>query len=454
MSGREDSDSPTIIFVEDDSALRDATTQALELAGFSVAACSRAAEALAIIESGFPGIVISDIRMAGMDGLQLMAAIRRIDPGLPVVLTTGHGDVDMAVAAMKDGAQDFLTKPYATDHLVSVASRALERRALELENERLQAQVRLGGGGPGPALVGNSARIVQLRRTLEQIAASDVDVLIEGETGTGKGLAAELLHESGARAQRRFVTADCAAMAGSSDGHDLFGRTTPPMSGAIERSSGGTLFLDEVDAMPEPLQLRMLRVLEDRRVRPNDAATSVPVNLRVIAASRHDLGELARTGRFLEPLFHRLNGLRVRMPALRDLREDIPLIFRRFVTEAEREMNRTGPDMDGGTWQHLLGHDWPGNGRELKRFAAGFVIGLGPASGTSGATEGQKEEGLKQRVARYEALIISEMLRDVRGDAAEAVRRLGIPRKTFYDKLHRHGIDIAAFRKLEPDGIS
>ncbi|WCM25829.1 sigma-54 dependent transcriptional regulator [Sphingomonas sp. QA11] len=437
-----------IFFVEDDAVLRAATIQTLELAGLSVRPFASATDALPEIRPDFAGIIISDIRMPGIDGLQLLERVRAIDPDIPVILITGHADVAMAVGALRDGAFDFLTKPFATDHLVAAAQKALEKRLLVIDNRRLRAAA-AAVDETGP-LIGDSPAMVQLRGTIRQLALADIDVLVEGETGTGKELAALLLHRLGARRGRPFIAVNCGALPETLAEVELFGHAADSVPhtrlariGQIEASSGGTLLLDEIDSMALPLQARLLRVLEEREVQPIGDTRPRGVDLRVIATTKTDLARAATEGRFRPDLYYRLTLVRLRVPPLRERGEDIATLFASFVEEAKQQAGIADFLLTDNVRGHLRAHDWPGNVRELRNFAFGAVLGLAepPPAGPAGA-----RPSLPARVNQFEAGAIEEALRATGGSVAAALPLLGIPRKTFYDKVARLGIRIEDFR--------
>jgi len=439
-------DEQTIFFVDDDAALREANVQTLDLAGLAVEAFPDAQSVLPRIGAGFPGIVVTDIRMPGMDGLELRAAIHAIDPDIPVILITGHADVAMAVRALHDGAFDFLAKPFAADHLVGVARRALAHRALILDNRRLTA----AAAAIDSPLIGESPPMMRLRETIAQLAQADIDVLVEGETGTGKELVAHMLHRQSRRSGASLVAVNCAALPQELAEAELFG------SNLIDRSSGklgqagrirsahrGTLFLDEIDTMHPAVQAKLLRVIEEREVQPIGASAPEPVDLRVVAATKTDLMDAVRGGDFREDLYYRLHVVKLRIPPLRERRSDIPQTFAFFLDEAAAKMGMTGFQIDDSIRRHLVEHDWPGNVRELKNFAYSVVLDLPSDPGLSAMPA---DAPLAERVRRFEATIIHDTMAQTRGNIAETMARLGLPRKTLYDKMQKLGIDPKSFR--------
>ncbi|RWO24549.1 MAG: sigma-54-dependent Fis family transcriptional regulator [Mesorhizobium sp.] len=447
-------DAAPVILVDDDSDLLKATAQTLELAGFSVSAFSVAAEALARLDTGFAGVVVSDIRMPEIDGLQLFNRILRLDPDIPVILVTGHGDIAVAVKAIKDGAYDFITKPFAADRLVQSVRRAAEKRRLVMENRALREAA--GEAQDGLPLIGQTPAMERLRRTLRQIADTDVDVLVTGETGSGKEVVASLLHRWSRRAKGNFVALNCGTLPETVIESELFGHEAGAFTGAqkkrigrIEHASGGTLFLDEIESMPVSTQVQMLRVLEMREVTPLGTNEMRPVDLRVVAAAKVDLGDPRQRGAFREDLYYRLNVVTISIPPLRERRDDVALLFFYFAERAAARFRRPLPAVPAAVHRHLREHDWPGNVRELAHFAERFVLGLEEDAGVASPAPAQPDAAMKlpELLERYEADIIRETLNRNEGDVRRTIEALGIPRKTFYDKLQRHGIVRSEFSR-------
>ncbi|MBB3950286.1 sigma-54-dependent transcriptional regulator [Aureimonas jatrophae] len=438
-----------VLFVDDEAHLRAATLQTLALAGLVAMGAASAAEALERVAESEPTVVVTDIRMPGTDGMALFRRLHALDPDLPVILVTGHGDVELAVGALKEGAYDFIAKPFAADRLVESVRRAAEKRGLVLENRRLrEAAAAVDEDLP---LIGETPVIQRLRRTLRQIADTQVDVLVEGETGSGKEVVASLLHAWSRRGSHPFVALNCGALPESVIESELFGYEAGAFTGAakrrvgrIEHASGGTLFLDEIESMPPALQVRLLRVLETRSVEPLGTNERRELDLRVVAAAKVDLGDPAQRGAFREDLYYRLNVVTLRIPPLRERRADIPLLFHHFLARAARRFARPVPEVGASVRRTLAEHDWPGNVRELSHYAERVALGLDeeaesaePALDVGGS--------LAERVERFEGEAIRETLRRHRGEVRASLEALGLPRKTFYDKLQRHGIDRRSF---------
>ena len=451
-----------VAFVDDDDDLRAANAESLELAGFAPLPFASAAEALAVLTADFPGVVVSDIRMPRMDGLEFFHRLRALDPDLPMLLITGHGDIAMAVEAMRDGVYDFIAKPFPAERLISAVTRAMDRRRLVLDNRRLRAALATSRDEPDDLLIGATPAIDRLRRTVRHVADADVDVLVEGETGSGKEVVATALHRWSGRRARAFVAVNCGALPETVIESELFGHEAGAFTGAqkkrigrIEHSDGGTLFLDELESMPAALQVRLLRVLETRTVSPLGTNQIRPVDLRVVAATKTDLGDPAARGDFREDLFYRLNVVTIRIPPLRERREDVPLLFAHFLGRAARRFRREPPELTEDARRFLARHDWPGNVRELVHFAERYALGLAPEIlegdgevGAVGAPDGEADAGLPlpRRMELHEARLIRDALSAHAGDVRATVEALGLPRKTFYDKLARHGIEPGSYR--------
>ncbi|MBY3119891.1 MULTISPECIES: sigma-54-dependent transcriptional regulator [Rhizobium] len=434
-----------VALIDDDKDLRRATAQTLELAGFSVSAYDGAKAALADLPADFAGPVVTDIRMPEIDGLQLFATLQGMDVDLPVILMTGHGDIPMAVQAIQDGAYDFIAKPFAADRLVQSVRRASEKRRLVLENRMLRKAAE--DAQENLPLIGQTPVMENLRKILRHIADTDVDVLVAGETGSGKEVVAQLLHQWSHRRKGNFVALNCGALPETVIESELFGHEAGAFTGAqkrrtgrIEHASGGTLFLDEIESMPAATQVKMLRVLEMREITPLGTNEVRPVDLRVVAAAKIDLGDPAVRGDFREDLYYRLNVVTISIPPLRERRDDIPLLFSHFAARAAERFRRDVPPLSPDVRRHLASHPWPGNVRELSHYAERVVLGV-EGGGTAAVAPQPTDATLPERLERYEAEIIRDALSANDGDVRRTIEALGIPRKTFYDKLQRHGIN-------------
>ncbi|MHC3127485.1 Fis family transcriptional regulator [Brevundimonas sp. GN22] len=436
-----------VTLIEDDDDFRTALAERMEVAGLKVAAHARAEAALAEIGVDYAGVVVSDLRMPVLDGRQVLTRLQTLDPALPVILITGHEDVADAVAAMREGAYDFVTKPFAFERLFESLNRALEKRALVLDNRRLTALA--AAADVELPLLGESAAIRNLRATIAQIADARMDVLIEGETGTGKEAVARALHSGGRRRPHPFVAVNCGALPEGLIESELFGHEMGAFAGAtrhrighVERAHNGSLFLDAVETMPMPAQVKLLRVLEEREIHPIGAHQPRHVDLRVLASASGDLQQAVAEGRVREDLYYRLNVVRLRVPPLRERREDIPLIFASLLARVPSRPQGDLPQITDAVRAHLMEHDWPGNIRELSHYAQRFALGLEQQTSTAQTDTG----GLVERVARFEASILSDTLDATGGSITETMARLQIPRKTLYDKLKKYAIQPARYR--------
>ncbi|WP_024278140.1 sigma-54 dependent transcriptional regulator [Xanthobacter sp. 126] len=434
---------PRVLLVDDEEMIRLSIEQTLDLAGIDVTAFASAEAALPAIGRDYPGIVVTDVRLPARDGLELLADIRRRDPELPVVLITGHGDVAMAVSAMREGAYDFIEKPFVSDAFVEVVKRALEKRALVLENRRLRTALDRGDAIERH-LVGQSAAIRRLRDDVAQLASTSADVLVLGETGAGKEQVARALHEGGARRDKPFVAVNCGAIPESMFESEMFGHEAGAFTGAgkrrigkIEHASGGTLFLDEVESMPLAMQVKLLRVLQDRRIERLGSNTPVPVDLRVIAATKEDLGALADAGGFRKDLFFRLDVVKLALPPLRERREDIPLLFELFLVQAAVKYQRPVVEVPPSLRRVLMLADWPGNVRELKNAAERHMLGFLAPDFTGGAAAAPS---LNELLDRVERLVIEDALKASGHRVSAAALALNIPRKTLHDRMKRLGL--------------
>jgi two-component system C4-dicarboxylate transport response regulator DctD len=431
-----------VALVEDDPDLRDATFQTLTLEGADVVAFADARAALGWLDADFPGVVVSDVRMPGIDGIAFFAALREIDRDLPVILTTGHGDIAMAVAAMKDGAADFLTKPYASADLIRAVRAASERRALALENRRLREEA---GRNVGLAIPGSSAAAQRLRSVIDGVARSEIDVVLTGPAGTGKSHGARLIHDLSARRSRPFVTVDAGVLVHEDAELLLFGRDPGAgqlsRTGLIERANGGTLFLDDISAASGVLTTRLVSLIEKREVWPLGAATARRLNIRIIIAR---LAEQPQDS-LRDPAWHRLGAVQIAFPPLADRRKDVPEIFRLFVTRHARDAGLPAPTIGEAHWRHVQSHDWPGNLHELSGYARAVVLGLAEIESPASPLSGQRP--LHAIVADFERTVLEDALRQCRGDIAEVQAMLQTPRKTIYDKLAKYDLKPARFRK-------
>ncbi len=435
-----------VYLIEDDEIVMHACGQALRLAGIPVRGFGAAETALASIGDERPAAVICDVQLPGMDGMSLLVDLLRLDRNLPVILITGHGDISLAVEAMRAGAYDFIEKPFHSERLVDVVRRAMERRALATENQRLKDQLQELQVTP---LIGQSPAIQQVRKLIAALAPTSADLLVCGETGSGKEVLAKAVHTASGR-RGAFVALNCAAVPESIFESEMFGHEAGAFTGAsrrrigkIEYAQGGTLFLDEIESMPLNLQAKLLRVLQERYVERLGSNTPIPVDCRVIAATKLDLKQACDQGEFRADLYYRLNVVSIELPPLRKRIDDIPLLMAYFIAVAARRYQCEPPQWSSHDLLRWQQHDWPGNVRELRNTAERFCLGV-----EDGLVQPpDNADSLAYRLEQTEHELIQEALRNCAGNVVHAAKLLKISRKTLYDKLNRLAIDPSGFRQ-------
>ncbi|WP_296253982.1 sigma-54-dependent transcriptional regulator [Pseudomonas sp. UBA4194] len=435
----------TVLVVEDDPHVLLGCQQALALEDIPSEGVGSAEEALARIGEHFAGIVVSDIRLPGIDGLELLRQLKARDPSLPVVLITGHGDISMAVGAMRSGAYDFMEKPFSPERLVDVVRRALEQRSLAREVSSLRRQLAERSSLEG-RIIGRSPAMQNLRELIANVADTSANVLIEGETGTGKELVARCLHDFSRRQAQPFVALNCGGLPEQLFESEIFGHEANAFTGAgkrrigkIEHADKGTLFLDEVESMPIPLQIKLLRVLQERTLERLGSNQSIEVDCRLIAATKADLDELSRQNQFRSDLYYRLNVVTLELPPLRERREDILELFQHFLQLAALRFDREPPELDAQTLSRLMSHDWPGNVRELRNVAERYALGL-PAFKKSAGTNGVGL-GFAEAVEAFERNLLTEALQRSGGNLSQASQELGLAKTTLFDKVKKYGLN-------------
>ncbi len=437
----------TVYLVEDDASVRLGCVQALQLADMNVKAFDRAEALLPLLRPGMDGVVVTDMRLPGADGMTVIAEAHEMDPDLPVIMITGHGNVELAVEAMRNGAYDFITKPFSPERLIEVVQRALEKRRLTLEVAHLRRALSLSEGLEG-RLVGHAPAIRRVRQMVLDLADSPVDVLIRGETGTGKEVVARALHDYSTRAQAPYVALNCGGLPDTLLDSELFGHEPGAFTGAqkrrigrIEHAHGGTLFLDELESMPMGVQIKLLRVLQERSIERLGSNQAVPVNVRVVAATKDDLLAKAGQGQFRADLVYRLNVVNIELPPLRERRDDIPMLLEHFLLLAASRFGRAQPTVTGAQLQRLMQHDWPGNLRELRNVADALVLGVEPqwlAPPLAGSAV--DNPSLTELVERFEHGLIADALQRHGGNVAQSALALKVPKTTLADKIRKHGL--------------
>ena len=444
-----------VFFIDDEYDLRLANEQTLELAGYSVESFEKAEDAISKVNINWPGIIICDIRLPGMDGKCLLQEIQKLDNELPVILITGHGDISMAVDAIQMGAYDFIEKPFPADRLVDTVRRALDKRRLIIENRQLKNELE-NQDLSGPRIIGKSQIIQLLRNTIKQISDTDTDILLMGETGTGKELFARSIHKQSKRCDKNFVAINCGAIPENLIESELFGHEKGAFTGAetqrsgkFEYAKGGTIFLDEIESMPLVTQVRLLRVLQERSLERLGSNETIQLDVRIITASKIDLRYLADKGEFREDLYYRLNVIKLDIPPLRERRQDIPLLFRHFLLLSSTRYGREVPPVSQSTLQKLMAFNWPGNIRELRNLAERYIL-LGDECISKLDQNTQKNPcvpmSLPEHVEVFEKALIKEALADSGGIIKDTMLLLGLPRKTLYDKMQKFGLDKKVYK--------
>lgn len=432
-----------ILLIDDEEEMRRSSAQALELFGMEVDTFASAEPVLERVGYSFDGVVVSDIRMPGMDGMTLLQRVRELDAEIPVILLTGHADVQLAVTAMRAGVYDFLEKPFTAQHLAGIIRRAMDRRGLVLENRRLRA-VAGKRDDIEARLPGRTQVMVDLRYSLRAIGATDADTLVIGETGVGKEVVARALHDISARADRPLIAINCAALPENLIESELFGHEAGAFPGAIrprygkfEHARGGTILLDEIGSMPFDLQAKFLRVLQERVISRLGSNEVVPLDVRFIATSKVNLEAEVAAGRFRADLLYRLNVATLHVPSLAQRRADIPLLFLQLVREASARYGRADMEVPPDVIAEVASRNWPGNVRELRNAADRLVLGLDPQR-----DEAQSEpQRLADKVAAYERSVIASALAAHAGRIRPVYEMLGISRKTLYEKMQKYDLD-------------
>lgn len=430
-----------ILLVEDDPNVLYACEQAFRIDGLACIGVDSAEKALQQITPDYPGIIISDIWLPGMSGMDLLKEVNRIDPDLPVILITGHGDVALAVQAMKEGAHDFIEKPFTPETLVEITRRAQEKRSLILEVRALRRQLQDRQSIEG-RIIGRSSAMERIRQRVADLAPTPANVLIEGETGTGKELIARCLHEASPRRSGNFVALNCGGLPESLFESEIFGHEAGAFTGAVKRrigkiehAHGGTLFLDEIENMPLPLQIKLLRVLQERTLERLGSNQSVPVDFRLVAATKENLKTLSETGRFRADLYYRLSVAKLALPPLRERREDIPLLFEHFLLQSSAAYALPAPATRPAQLRLLMTHEWPGNVRELRNVAERCILGIEADAPPFCDQQPSGTLSLPRALELVERTMILEALQQNDGNLTLTSQSLQIPKNTLRDKI-------------------
>jgi DNA-binding NtrC family response regulator len=447
---------PLILVAEDEDLMRAILTRLLEEAGYRAVAVANAEEALERFAAEDVAVTLTDIRMAGMDGLTLLDRIKDIDPDALVVVMTAYSSVDSAVAALRKGAYDYVTKPFVNEDLLHSVKNALRQRELFRENRALRRE--LDRRYSFNEIIGTSPALQSVFRLVEKVAGTNTNILIEGESGTGKELIARAIHHNSPRAERPFVAINCGALPESLLESELFGHTKGAFTGAVSNKpglfrsgEGGTVFLDEVAEITPAMQVRLLRALQEHEVTPLGSSVAVGFDARIICATNRDLEREVSEGRFREDLFYRLNVIEIHLPPLRERREDIPLLVRSFITRTARQQTADEKPITPEAMSALINYSWPGNVRELQNaIERAFTLSgeqmdvenLPPRVRESASALGQipmrDPDGLRPTLDEIERRYILDTLAAVNQDKARAANILGIDLSTLYRKLKRY----------------
>ncbi|MCX7655700.1 MAG: sigma-54 dependent transcriptional regulator [Treponemataceae bacterium] len=453
-----------LLVVDDEKNIREGLAEALHLDGHEVVLAADGDEAYNCFQKGDIDLVITDLRMPGMSGEELLRRITSESPGLPVIVLTGHGTVENAVDAMRNGAYDFLTKPVNLDRLSLLVKRALQNRELFIQHHRLEEE--LERSRDIATIIGKSPAMRKVYDTIRQVAPTKASVLITGESGVGKELVADAIHELSPRKGKPLVKVHCAALAATLLESELFGHEKGAFTGAVARKRGrfelaheGTLFLDEIGEIDQNVQIKILRVLQEKKFERVGGEETIEVDVRIVAATNRDLKAEIEKGNFREDLYYRLNVVNIHVPPLRERKDDIPLLVAAFLREFSRENNKNIEGIDNRARQALYSYEWPGNVRELRNciesavvMAKGSVITLDDLPPTVANSQGARHIRIPLGTTLEEAekIIIRETLAAQQGNKSKTAEVLGIGRKTLHRKLAEWG-DLSEAETLEEE---
>jgi len=454
-----------ILVVDDDSHMRDLVVKVLTREGYTARALPRAQEVLKALEEVPSDLVLSDIRMPGMDGLALLREVKRVSPETSVILMTAFGSIDSAVQAMKAGAYDYLTKPFKLDELTVVVGRALEERRLRAEVQALREEVRTRYQFAN--IIGKSKPMQDLFALISKVATSRTTVLVQGKSGTGKELVAKAIHYNSPRRHRSLVTVNCSAIPKDLLESELFGHVRGAFTGAIahkrglfEEADGGSLFLDEIGELNPELQVKLLRVLQEREVKRVGDTQVHPVDVRLIAATNRDLAQAVKEGAFREDLYYRLNVIPIVIPELKERSEDIPLLATHFLLMYTKEANAPIEGISKEAMRLLLEYDWPGNVRELENaIERGVILGRGPQLLPEDLPEPLRARQVERQrepnpgqptLEELEREYITTVLQETGWHRLKAAQILGIDRRTLYRKIRTYGLRPSLDRESQP----
>ncbi len=445
----------SILIADDEKNIREGLADFLKMEGYEVFTAADGEEALARLDGQDIDLLLSDLKMPKYSGLDVLKEMSKRDPGLPVIILTGHGTVEDAVVAIRNGAYDFITKPVNLDHLSLLVKRALERRELSRRNFELQQEIEKSRRIS--TIIGKSPAVQSIFSLIKKVAPTKASVLITGESGVGKELVADAIHNLSSRTDKPFIKVHCAALAESLLESELFGHEKGSFTGAQARKKGrfemaheGTLFLDEIGEINQNVQIKILRVLQDKKFERVGGEQTLESDVRIIAATNKDLKEEILKGNFREDLYYRLNVVNIHVPSLRERKDDIPILANAFLQEFAAENKKKIEGFDPKARASLYAYEWPGNIRELRNsMESAVVMAAGPVIGMDDLPPGIRNADDKtvlripmgSSLADMEKAVIIETLANYAGNKSRTAQSLGIGRKTLYQKLQEYGID-------------
>ena len=439
----------TILIIDDEKNIREGLATNFELEDYNVKTAATGEEGLALIEKGDIDLVITDLRMPGISGEQVLAKVTAESPGIPVIVLTGHGSIDSAVDAMRHGAYDFLTKPLNLDQLGMIVKRALEGREMSLRHQELKHE--LEGNNALKHMIGKSAAMQKVQQIVGKVADSRASVLITGESGVGKELVADAIHKLSSRKDKSFIKVHCAALSETLLESELFGHEKGAFTGAdklqkgrFELAHGGTIFLDEIGEINQNVQIKILRVLQEKKFERVGGEQTIEVDVRIVAATNRNLEEEVKAGRFREDLYYRLNVIHIQVPPLRERKDDIPLLMAAFLEEFNRENGKHINGVDNRAKAAMYKYNWPGNIRELRNCMESAVVmcsatEIGLADLPPSISQNTASDTISVPVGipleEAEKIIIQANLAANKNNKSRTADILGIGRKTLQRKL-------------------
>jgi len=434
----------SVLIVDDDKALRQSLVELMEAAGWHAETLSRATQVAERLPQLQPDVILSDVQMPGMSGMELLASLdATLSP--PLVLISAHGDIPMAVQAMQDGAYSFVEKPYDPRRLLTILDHAAVQNRMKRSNARLKDRL-LRLSGLNRVLLGNTTQITHLREDILDLATTNIPVLLQGETGTGKELVANALHDLGSHSDGPFLALNCATLSADTFDADMFG-VKGGSSGRLLATMGGTLFLDEVCSCPLPVQAKLLRVIEEKQIIPAGADAPTPVNIRFICATNEDAVQAVKDGRLRQDFLFRINTMVLNLPTLRSRRADLALLATHFLGKYAQVYEITAPELSPDDLAALMTHDWPGNVRELRSMAERRVLTARRGGGSiaqairTDAVLDEVPDTLRNAVAAFERELIGKAIKAHQGRMDAAAEALGIGRRTLNEKIVKLGLD-------------